>query len=503
MIRDPVRFGRGVFTDRLWSRQEDILEAIGTPHASVAVKGCHASAKTHAAARAALWFVTRYPDGIVVTTAPKDDQLELLLWKEIRAAMAQARIQYPDPLTTALKLSERNYMVGLVAKDATRFQGFHAPHLLFVIDEAPGVPGHIWEAIEGARAGGDVRVLALGNPTILSGPFYDAFTKGRTRWTTISISAFDTPNLADLPLEELRTITALDDPRFAYAPAPYLATRRWVWEKWEEWGRHGHPLWDARVLGQFPAQAENALIALSWLEQAQGRAAVDAGGECRAGIDVAGPGEDETVLVVREGSAIVLQRWWPSPDPRGELLAALAPYKARLKQVNVDTVGIGYYLGKHLEDAGFKVVHVNVGAAPRDPERYRNLKAELYWGLRLRFQEGGVAGALSEEAMTQLCGIRYSLNARGQIEIESKDDARKRGVKSPDRAEAIMLAFGEPPVDGYFAFLEEQAADVGARTANRPTIAAVREVAAPVDVDREARLRAVDALERQARGGRR
>jgi phage terminase large subunit len=465
VVRDPVKFSRAIFPDPLWSRQEAILTAIARPHASVAVKGCHASAKTHAAARAALWFVTRYADGIVVTTAPKEDQLELLLWKEIRAAIAQARLQYPEPLTTALKLSERNYMVGLVAKDAERFQGFHAPHLLFVIEEAPGVGAHIWEAIEGARAGGDVRVLALGNPTINSGPFYDAFTTNRKRWRTISISAFDSPNLEGLPLDELKTITNEDDPRLAVAPLPYLATRRWVWEKWDEWGRHAHPLWDARVLGQFPAQGEGSLIALSWIEAAGLRPLEDSRGDLAAGLDVAGPGEDETVLIVRDGARVLLERWWPQEDPRGEVLAALRPYKARLKTVNVDTAGIGYYLGKHLEDGGFKVAHVNVGETSADPERYKNQKAEYYWGLRLRFQDHDIAGAFSETTVSQLAGIRYKLNARGQVEIESKEDARKRGVRSPDRAEALMLAFAVPqiPGAGLIAFTEQEAARIQAQ----------------------------------------
>jgi hypothetical protein len=112
--------------------------------------------------------------------------------------------------------------------------------------------------------------------------------------------------------------------------------------------------------------------------------------------------------------------------------------------VNVDSVGIGYYAGKHLEDLGYPTRLVNVGEGPSDPERYRNLKAEFWWGLRMRFQKGDVAGLEDERAIGQLAGIRYKHNARGQIEIERKDEALKRGVKSPDRAEALMLAFARP-----------------------------------------------------------
>jgi phage terminase large subunit len=219
-------------------------------------------------------------------------------------------------------------------------------------------------------------------------------------------------------------------------------TRRWVREKYDEWGP-GHPLWEARVLGQFPTQAEDALISLAWLEAASRRPAEDTGGPLAAGVDVAGPGEDETVLVVREGPHILALRAWAQADARGAVAAALTPYRTRLEAVNVDAVGIGYYAARHIEDLGYPVRLVNVGEAAGDAERYRNLKAEFYWGLRQRFQEGQVAGLTDERAIGQLAGIRYAHNARGQIEIERKEEARKRGVKSPDRAEALMLAFAD------------------------------------------------------------
>jgi phage terminase large subunit len=95
------------------------------------------------------------------------------------------------------------------------------------------------------------------------------------------------------------------------------------------------------------------------------------------------------------------------------------------------------------------VVDVNVGEAPNDRERYVNLKAEYYWGLRQRFASGdvaanGVTAALPAKAIAQLSSIRYEHDARGRVVIESKEDARKRGVKSPDWAECVMLLFAVP-----------------------------------------------------------
>jgi phage terminase large subunit len=102
---------------------------------------------------------------------------------------------------------------------------------------------------------------------------------------------------------------------------------------------------------------------------------------------------------------------------------------------------VGAYFEKHFRDLGYQVWGLNVGEAPRNRERFDNLKAELYWGLRERFETGQISGAFSERTVSQLAAIRYELTPRGQIEIESKEKMARRGVKSPDWAEALMLAF--------------------------------------------------------------
>ena len=120
--------------------------------------------------------------------------------------------------------------------------------------------------------------------------------------------------------------------------------------------------------------------------------------------------------------------------------------------MNVDSIGIGYNFALHLQDLGFPIDLVNVGEPSRDPEKFANAKAEFYWGLRMRFEARDVTALNDELAMSQLAGIRNQHNPRGQIQIESKEEARKRGVKSPDRAEAIMLAFANrtPGIIEYY-----------------------------------------------------
>jgi phage terminase large subunit len=80
------------------------------------------------------------------------------------------------------------------------------------------------------------------------------------------------------------------------------------------------------------------------------------------------------------------------------------------------------------------VVPYNGGAAPIDKERLVNARAEDYWTLRERFEQG-------EIDIAQLGSIKWGIDSRGRIEIESKDDMRKRGLPSPDRADAMAIAF--------------------------------------------------------------
>lgn len=442
IIADPVKFTRRVLRRDTWGTQSHLLRSIATKR-RVAAKACHSSGKSFTAACAVLWWLTRYKKGIVLTTAPTWTQVKKVLWGEIHSAIEGAPlVRYILPNMelnqTELRLGSHNYAIGLSTNEGVNFQGYHG-QILIVMDEAPGVRPDIWEAIEGIRAGGDVRVLALGNPVIASGPFYDAFHTQRTGWETVTISAFDTPNLAGLDIDALR---ALPDEALDENPRPYLTTRRWVREKLDEWGESS-PLWQSRVLGQFPSEGEGQLISLAAIEAALVRELPPSGEMPEAGVDVAGPGEDETVVRLRRGPHLLGGDQWTKADPRGELAAFLGDAKRKFGglAVKVDVCGIGYYMARHLADLGFDVVEVNVGESARDREKYANLKAELYWGLRQRFVDGDIAGPMDDLLQGQLTSIRYGHNARGQVVIESKEDARKRGVRSPDRAEALMLAF--------------------------------------------------------------
>lgn len=460
-VADPVAFAEDVLGHELWSMQRAILSAIARPHARVAVKGCHASSKTFAAAEALLWFVQS--GGIVITTAPTWTQVENLLWAEVHTAYDSARVRLGGRLLqTEYKLASGSYALGLSTNQGVRFQGWHGRRVLFIVDEGPGVEGDIWLAIEGAAAGGDVRILALGNPTIAAGPFYDAFGPKAQNWQRFTIDAFDTPNLRHngqpLTPESLRLLGQADPEALYDNPLPYLVTRAWVYEKLLSWGEDS-PLWQARIRAQFPVQAPGAVFPLAWLERAQHPVLDDGVVDVIAGLDVAGPGEDETALCIRSVTGqLLLRAEWTEADARGLVLDALRPWHAsgRLRQVNVDAGGIGWYMLAHLRDhlpprpgRPITVAGVNAGSAPIDGQRFVNRKAEMYWQTREQLEQRRVEGITDDDTLSQLSTLRYSHDSLGRIRVESKDDARKRGQRSPDRAEALILAYIPPAVSDF------------------------------------------------------
>jgi hypothetical protein len=450
VIADPVKFSRGILGHDVWDTPAAILRAMAQPHARVAVKACHASSKTFTAAELVLWALTEYERVKIVTTAPTWHQVATLLWGEIHKALAAAPIRLPEILaalnTTDIVIATGSrYAEGISTNEAVRFQGYHADEggiVIVILDEAPGVGADIYEAINGIRAGGDVRVLAIGNPVVPGGPFYEAFHSQREDWETFTIDAFDTPNLRGVTLEQLIDGTVDLD----HNPKPYLVTRRWVAEQYREYGEE-HPFWQARVRAQFPTQADDSLFSLAWIEAAAQRRSVSGQGRRQAGIDVAGPGEDETVLYVREGPSIVDFGAWTGSDPRGDVAAMLAPHLNLLDAVVIDATGIGYNFAKHFKDLGYPVVEWNAGGEAQHKETdsrgpgFRNVKGEAYWSMRTRLAKGEINGLTDERTQAQLSTVRYKHNSRGQVEIESKDDAKKRGVKSPDRAEGLILAY--------------------------------------------------------------
>jgi hypothetical protein len=464
----PELFSKTFLLRKLWAKQQEIARSVAA-NPLTAVKGCHASGKTFVASGLPLWWITRYRQAVAYVIAPTQRQVKTF-WGEIHMARLNAapalRQILPEPLQLSLHISPDRYAAGASSSRGVNVQGLHGKNVLLIGDEAPGIEAEIWDAIHGIRAGGNVRFVTLGNPVIPTGEFFDSFHRGRSIWNCISISAFDTPNLQHetegrpLTIEELMTMPA---ERLEWCPFPALITRAWVAERYRAWGP-SHPKYMSRVLAQFPTQADNAVFALAWIEKAKRDPTDRELAEARkhviqVGIDVAGAGSDETVLVARVAGIILELHAWPDADPLLKVIRVLGRLRAhplyRLGTIVVDIVGIGYNFALRLADHGFRdnlFGHI-AGAAPQDKSIYADQKAETTFQAREWFKAGLISGLGTltrddettepeEETEAQLATMLYRETNRGTTEIVPKKEMlRLHNVPSPDRAEALVMAF--------------------------------------------------------------
>lgn len=432
---DPAAFMAIWLGADLWDKQIEIAESV-RDHRRTAVKSCHGSGKSYLAARIVIWFLHAFPSSIVLTTAPTQNQVKNILWRNVGAAYEGKRSPLLGRcLQTEIDIAPDWYALGFKAEDTAsdRFQGFHAENALVVIDEAAGVDDRVYEALDAVMTSEQARMLLIGNPTNPQGEFYNAFHSSRDLYHTITIAASDTPNM-----QAGRTIR------------PYLITQAWIDDAIAKHGKES-PYVVARVNAEFPTASDNNLIPLAWIEAADARRTDTSDGVLEAGLDVARMGSDQSALCIRQGMTPVHESAWSGMDTMetvGKVRSILADFPP-LTALKVDVIGIGAGVADRLKEAGYPVIEVNVARQSSDPERWPNQRHELWWELRELFRTGQIAGPIDDSTMGQIASPRYRYDSRhtGAI-IESKEEMRKRGIRSPDRAEALMLAFLTPPERG-------------------------------------------------------
>ena len=432
----PLDFASNVLQAKLWSKQQEVLAAL-PEHRRLAVKSGNGLGKGFSAAVAVLWFLHCHDPAIVLSTAPTFRQVRHILWRQIRRLYRTARDELGGKmLDTRWELTDDRYAMGLSAESADDFQGFHSPNMFIVVDEAEGVSDEIYEAIEAVMTAAEPRLLLIGNPTTVSGAFHRAFHQERHLYHTITISALDSPNV-----QENKVVV------------PGLTSAKWVEERKETWGEE-NPIYRARVLGEFPDQAEDTLIRLSDIEAAVSREDLvsdEAGSNGPSSkvvlsVDVARFGSDRSVILRRRGNTVEEIKTFRQMDTMqltGWVTTAIRD--SNPDRICVDEIGVGAGVVDRLKEEGHRVRGINVARRARQNDLFANVRAEGYWHIRELFSAGQIAIPADNQLMGELAALRYSYDSQGRVLIESKDSMRQRGLPSPDKADALMLAFLEPP----------------------------------------------------------
>jgi hypothetical protein len=286
-------------------------------------------------------------------------------------------------------------------------------------------------------------MLAIGNPDDASSHFARVCAP-TSLWHTVSISAFDSPNFTGEQVpDDLRHV---------------LISREWAEEKRLEWGED-NPIYRAKVLGEFSIDDPGKVVRGSDV------AACRIHGDTprteaellpvELGVDVGGGG-DETVI--RERRGIVAGREWREYSDQPHTIAPLilrAIRESGATAVKVDEIGVGRGVIGELQNLRAEgrhdaaIIGVNVAGAARDADQFENIRAELWWEIgRLLSQDRRWDLSSMENADTtvaQLLEPKWLVGPRGRIQIEKKDHIRERLGRSPDNADALLLAYYTPP----------------------------------------------------------
>ncbi len=447
---DPVWWARNVLGVDPWPVQQQILEAV-RDHPEVAVKSCHGAGKSWIAAVVVLWFLYNHKPSIVITTAPTDRQVRGILWKEIGKLQTQSKWPLGGKLLQQeLKLSRDWWAIGFTAADydPDRFQGYHEVNVLVVIDEAAGVSKQIYEAVDGVLSSTNSHRLEIGNPTDIMSEFGNSFKNQGPH--KISISAFDTPNLSTFGITQEDIEQGMWEEKITgELPFPSLTTPQWVARQFNKRSKDS-PFYQARVLAQFPKAGKDALIPLSWIESAQQRE-LEIASPHELGVDV-GRGGDPNVIGERRGPVFRIIGRMHSGDTMettGWVVQTLRETGAT--SAKVDVIGIGAGVVDRGAELGEPFIAANAGAGSTDKERYLNARAEWFWGLRERFQEGDVdIDPDDEDLAEQLASMKWKPDSRGRVVIEPKEEMKKRLGRSPDDADAMAIAYANIEESGFY-----------------------------------------------------
>ena len=400
----------------------------------------HGVGKSALVAWMILWAMSTAADTRGVVTANTEVQLKTKTWAELakwhRLFIGRELFRLEATSLSSIDPEHvRTWRVDMVPwseRNPEAFAGLHnqGRRVFMIYDEASSIPDIIWETSEGFLTDEDTERLWLvfGNPTRSTGRFRNAFDD--PRWHTTQVDA--------------REVSFTNKGQIA---------------QWADAYGDDSDFFRVRVKGVFPRVGASEFIPAYLVAQARVAEAVSHRFDpCMIGVDVARFGDDETVLVVRKGRDA---RSIPAVRLRGMDTMAVAARVVeiatayRADAVFIDGGGVGGGVVDRCRQLRLDVFDIQFGSKPANAdllarsERYANRRAEMWGALRAWLDIGAIED--SDQLSEQLVGPTYGFNGKDEIQLERKEDMKKRGVPSPDWADALALTFAWPVVPNQAA----------------------------------------------------
>lgn len=436
--RDPVVFDDEALGRKFWSKQAEIARAVRV-HPRVTVRSGHKTGKSCVAACIGIDWCALKPGSLCIITAPTNRQVEEVIWHEVHEIFRTSPIPlgghlYDSP-SKGWRGPDGTRLIGFSTDDPNNYSGPSGKNknVLVIADEAAGIKQKVLEAIKGSLAGG-AHLLYLGNPTELAGDFYDSHHSMRAFWKQFHLSSMELRNRIDAGLEP-----DIDG----------LARRPWIDEHMAL--GEDNPIVQVRVFGNFPTEGTNVIIGIALVEKArEARHTTEAKGPLRIGVDCARYGDDQNAIQPRRGKYLYPQDVFGGQDTIAIANRVLGVVRA-LRQhgdkprIMVDEIGVGAGVFDQLAHVSkreaIEVIPINVSTTSDDPEKYTNLRSQLWFGCRDWLRDGGMLDDPKLEA--ELIAPHFKYDNRGRYQVESKDEIKERLGRSPDRADALCNAVYE------------------------------------------------------------
>ena len=424
---DPVLFVETVLqvTPQKW--QAEALRAIAN-NDRVAIKSGHGVGKTACLSWIVLWWLlTHYPCKAAVT-ANTAHQLSDVLWTEIDKWARSLPQGFKDLLEfktdkISLKGATDSFAVARTSRreNPEALQGFHSENMLFICEEASGIPDVVFQVGEGAMSTAGAKTIMAGNPTRSDGFFYEAFHGQRDQWHCMTVSCEDGE----------------------YVSKDFLSNMA------DKYGV-GSKVYRVRVLGEFPTQSDDVLLPLHLVEESLKRDVEPSPTTPVVwGLDVARFGSDRSALAKRQGQVLVEPvKSWQNKDlmeMAGIILAEFdaTPYRLKPQAIYIDAIGIGAGLADRLRELDLPAVAISVSETASLKDRFNRLRDELFWNAREWFEARDCHMPEDQTLISELTAIRYKYLSNGKLKIEGKDEMKRRGQRSPDLADSFVLTFAE------------------------------------------------------------
>lgn len=431
---DPVAFVREVMGVQPDAWQEDVLSMFPKKQRQ-AMKACKGPGKTSTLAWMAWNFLLTRPYPKVIATSITGDNLADGLWAEMakwqsKSPLLQQAFTWSKTRITSNDHPETWFMAartwpksGDKQQQADALAGKHADYMLFILDEAGGIPDAVMATAEGALASGiECKIAMAGNPTHLEGPLYRACTSEKHLWHVTEISGDP------------------DDPK----RSPRVSMQ-WAKEQIEKYGKD-NPWVLVNVFGKFPPASINTLLGPDEVTAAMNRHLREDAytwSQKRLGIDVARFGDDRTVVFPRQGLAAftpVEMRGARTTDIAARVMLAIQRWGAEAQFVD-DSGHWGHGVIDNLISAGYSPVPVLFEGKANDP-RYGNKRAEMWLEMAEWIKRGGALPPMPE-LTRELTAPTYTF-VGGKFMLEPKDKIKERLGVSPDLADALALTFAHP-----------------------------------------------------------